>query len=116
MVSTWDAFRVVVRGRSGRAPSVVPGSRASNGVRWVRRSRMSLAERLEPSQLHAAVRAFTDDVVLPGVAGWDRADELPDGVLARLVDLGLTGALVPAEHGGAGLGVSDLWPAWRTLS
>jgi alkylation response protein AidB-like acyl-CoA dehydrogenase len=78
---------------------------------------MSIAERpVEPEQLHASVRAFVDEVVLPGVAGWDRADELPDGVLARLVGLGLTGALVPARYGGAGLGVGDLWPAWRVLS
>src|SRR5690349_19659291 len=77
---------------------------------------MSIAERREPAELHASVRAFVDDVVLPSVAEWDRADELPDGALARLVDLGLTGALVPAQYGGAGLGVSDLWPAWRVLS
>jgi alkylation response protein AidB-like acyl-CoA dehydrogenase len=70
----------------------------------------------DPAQLHAAVRAFVDDVVLPQVAGWDAADELPDGVLDRLVGLGLTGALVPREHGGPGLGVADLWPAWRVLS
>jgi alkylation response protein AidB-like acyl-CoA dehydrogenase len=77
---------------------------------------MSTAERLDPAQLHASVRAFVDDVVLPQVAGWDAADELPDGALDRLVGLGLTGALVPREHGGPGLGVTDLWPAWRTLS
>ena len=77
---------------------------------------MSLVARLEPAQLHAAVRAFVDDVVLPQVAGWDAADELPDAVVARLVGLGLTGALVPREHGGPGLGVADLVPAWRTLS
>lgn len=74
------------------------------------------AERLDPAQLHASVRAFVDDDVLPSVAGWDRADELPDGVLARLVALGLTGALVPSQYGGAGLGIVDLWPAWRVLS
>lgn len=70
----------------------------------------------DPAQLHAAVRAFVEDVVLPEVAAWDEADELPDGALARLVALGLTGALVPREHGGPGLGVADLAPAWRTLS
>jgi alkylation response protein AidB-like acyl-CoA dehydrogenase len=77
---------------------------------------MSLAERLDPAQLQTSVRAFVDDVVLPRVAAWDAADELPDGALDRLVGLGLTGALVPRAHGGPGLGVSDLWPAWRTLS
>jgi alkylation response protein AidB-like acyl-CoA dehydrogenase len=66
--------------------------------------------------LHAAVRRFVDDVVLPGVASWDREDELPDVVLGRLVELGLSGALVPVEHGGAGLGVAELVPAWRILS
>src|SRR4051794_41849414 len=70
---------------------------------------------VDPARLHAAVRAFVDDVVLPGVAGWDAADELPDGVLDRLVGLGLTGALVPREHGGPGLGVAGLWPPWRPL-
>ena len=71
---------------------------------------------MDPPALHAAVRAFVDDVVRPSVAGWDARDDLPGGVLERLVALGLTGALVPAAHGGPGLGVADLVPAWRTLS
>jgi alkylation response protein AidB-like acyl-CoA dehydrogenase len=71
---------------------------------------------VDPARLHASVRAFVQDVVLPQVAGWDAADELPDAVVARLVELGLTGALVPREHGGPGLGVADLVPAWRALS
>ena len=62
------------------------------------------------------VRAFVDAEVLPAVAEWDRADELPDEVAARLVELGLPGALVPAEYGGAGLTVTELVPVWRTLS
>jgi alkylation response protein AidB-like acyl-CoA dehydrogenase len=77
---------------------------------------MALAPTLDPTLLHDAVRTFVDDTVLPQVATWDERDELPDGVLQRLVDLGLTGALVPHEHGGPGLGVADLVPAWRTLS
>jgi alkylation response protein AidB-like acyl-CoA dehydrogenase len=47
---------------------------------------------------------------------WDRADALPGTALTALVELGLTGALVPAEHGGARLGVGELVPAWRVLS
>jgi alkylation response protein AidB-like acyl-CoA dehydrogenase len=70
----------------------------------------------DSAHLHAAVRTFVDDVVLPGVAEWDAADELPQEVADRLVALGLTGALVPREYGGPGLGVADLVPAWRTLS
>jgi alkylation response protein AidB-like acyl-CoA dehydrogenase len=62
------------------------------------------------------VERFVADEVLPGVAEWDRDDELPAAVLERLVALGVTGALVPAEYGGPGLGVGDLVPVWRALS
>ena len=66
--------------------------------------------------LTAAVERFVADEVLPVVHEWDRADDLPDEALQKLVDLGLTGALVPASYGGAGFGVVDLVPAWRALS
>jgi alkylation response protein AidB-like acyl-CoA dehydrogenase len=69
-----------------------------------------------PDELHAAVRRFVDETVLPQVGEWDRADELPASALRELVDLGLTRALVPSEHGGDGFGVQELVPAWRTLS
>jgi alkylation response protein AidB-like acyl-CoA dehydrogenase len=78
---------------------------------------MALASHpVDPTVLHAAVRAFVDGTVLSQVATWDAQDELPDGVVGRLVDLGLTGALVPTAYGGSGLGVTDLVPVWRTLS
>ncbi|HEV7753218.1 MAG TPA: acyl-CoA dehydrogenase family protein [Baekduia sp.] len=70
----------------------------------------------DPTALDAAVEAFVAGTVLPQVATWDAQDELPAVVLQRLVELGLTGALVPAGYGGAGFGVADLVPAWRTLS
>lgn len=70
----------------------------------------------DAAHLHDAVRAFVDQAVLPRVADWDADDALPTSALDRLVALGLTGALVPREHGGPGLGVADLVPAWRTLS
>jgi alkylation response protein AidB-like acyl-CoA dehydrogenase len=71
---------------------------------------------VSPQELCAAVRRFVDETVLPQVDAWDRADDLPDDVLGRLVELGLTGALVPREHGGGGFGVADLAPVWRVLS
>ncbi|MCW2984120.1 MAG: acyl-CoA dehydrogenase [Conexibacter sp.] len=77
---------------------------------------MTLTLHPDSAHLQTAVRTFVDDVVLPSVAAWDAADELPAGVLDRLVELGLTGALVPRDYGGPGLGVADLVPAWRTLS
>jgi len=70
----------------------------------------------DATHLHDAVRAFVDDTVLPHVAAWDADDALPASALERLVALGLTGALVPRDFGGPGLGVADLAPAWRTLS
>jgi len=69
-----------------------------------------------PEELHAAVRRFVDQTVLPQVDEWDRDDALPDQALRELVDLGLTRALVPSEYGGGGLAVRDLVPAWRALS
>ena len=71
---------------------------------------------MSPDDLHAVIRAFVDDTVLPQVAEWDREDALPGWVLGRLVELGVTGALVPTAYGGRGYGVADLVPAWRTLS
>jgi alkylation response protein AidB-like acyl-CoA dehydrogenase len=66
--------------------------------------------------LLTAVQAFVDDEVLPSVAEWDREDVLPDAAFERLVELGLPGAMVPPEHGGAGLTVAELVPVWRALS
>ena len=63
-----------------------------------------------------AVERFVAEEVLPAVAEWDHDDVLPDTVLERLVALGVTGALVPEEYGGPGLGVADLVPVWRALS
>lgn len=70
----------------------------------------------DAAQLLAQVERFVEDTVLPQVHEWDRADDLPASALARLVEIGLSGALVPREYGGAGLGVVDVAPAWRALS
>lgn len=66
--------------------------------------------------LHTQTKLLLDDEVLPHVADWDRDDVLPDAILQRVIDLGITGALVPVEYGGPGLGVADLVHVWRTLS
>jgi alkylation response protein AidB-like acyl-CoA dehydrogenase len=69
-----------------------------------------------PAALARAVDAFVRDEVLPNVADWDRDDAIPDHVVDTVVGLGLTGALVPREFGGPGLGTADLVPVWRSLS
>jgi alkylation response protein AidB-like acyl-CoA dehydrogenase len=68
------------------------------------------------SDLLAGTERLVEDVVLPQVAEWDREDTLPDDVWHRMVELGLPGALVPPEYGGAGRTVSELVPVWRVLS
>lgn len=64
----------------------------------------------------AGTERLVEDVVLPAVAAWDRDDTLPDRVWGELVELGLPGALVPREYGGAGRTISELAPVWRVLS
>lgn len=77
---------------------------------------MSVAAVPDAAQLLAATRAFVDDLVLPHVADWDHDDELPDEAADAMTALNLTGALVPAEHGGPGRTVAELVPVWRALS
>jgi alkylation response protein AidB-like acyl-CoA dehydrogenase len=54
----------------------------------------------------AAVRAFVDTEVRPVAADLEHADAYPHGLVARMRDLGLFGALVPTAYGGLGLDVS----------
>ncbi|WP_249009310.1 acyl-CoA dehydrogenase family protein [Conexibacter sp. DBS9H8] len=66
--------------------------------------------------MRTAVETFVASEVLPQVTDWDAADILPESALARLGEIGVPGALVPADYGGLGLSVSDLVPIWRTLA
>ena len=70
----------------------------------------------DPDGLLAAVRRFVAEEVLPNVGTWDRDDVLPDNAFAALLELGLMGAMVPAEYGGPAFAVLDLVPVWRTLA
>jgi alkylation response protein AidB-like acyl-CoA dehydrogenase len=77
----------------------------------------STARPTTPDELLSATRTFVAETVLPNVAAWDREDVLPPEIFDHLRrDLGLTGALVPAEYGGPGFTVLDLMPVWRTLA
>jgi alkylation response protein AidB-like acyl-CoA dehydrogenase len=70
----------------------------------------------DPDALLAAVREWVADDVLPNVAAWDRADRLPDDAFQKLLELGISGAMVPPEYGGRGFTVLEMVPVWRTLS
>jgi alkylation response protein AidB-like acyl-CoA dehydrogenase len=64
---------------------------------------MSLHE-LTPEQqeIRSLARRFADEKIAPHAAAWDRDHHFPRELFAELGELGLMGACVPVEHGGAG--------------
>jgi alkylation response protein AidB-like acyl-CoA dehydrogenase len=56
--------------------------------------------------LLASVREFVAKEVIPAAPALEHADIYPHELVARMRELGLFGALVPAEHGGLGLDVT----------
>src|SRR2546426_9795592 len=66
--------------------------------------------------LVAAVREFVEREVRPSAAALEHADRYPEALVARMRDLGLFGALVPAAYGGLGLDVTTYARAIEELS
>jgi alkylation response protein AidB-like acyl-CoA dehydrogenase len=66
----------------------------------------------EDTTTQGEIRALVADVAAasidPHVATWAAEHRVPHEVLAELGALGLLGTIVPEEHGGAGLGASEL--------
>jgi alkylation response protein AidB-like acyl-CoA dehydrogenase len=56
----------------------------------------------EQREIRALARRFGQEEIAPHAAAWDREHRFPHEVFARLGELGLMGACVPVEHGGAG--------------
>jgi alkylation response protein AidB-like acyl-CoA dehydrogenase len=56
----------------------------------------------EQREIRALARRFAQDEIAPHAATWDREHRFPSEVFAHLGELGLMGACVPVEHGGAG--------------
>jgi len=56
----------------------------------------------EQREVRALAREFAEREIAPHAAAWDREHRFPAEVFARLGELGLMGACVPVEHGGAG--------------
>jgi alkylation response protein AidB-like acyl-CoA dehydrogenase len=70
-----------------------------------------------------AVRAFVEREVRPHAAALDHADAYPHAMVARMRELGLFGALVPAAYGGLGLDVTtyarvieEICRGWMSLA
>ena len=65
----------------------------------------TLRTELGPAQEAARARfaAFVDAEVAPHAGAWDRAAATPRAVIDRMAAEGFLGALIPREHGGAGM-------------
>jgi alkylation response protein AidB-like acyl-CoA dehydrogenase len=56
----------------------------------------------EQREIQQLAREFADAEVRPHAAEWDREHHFPREVFAKIAELGLMGACVPEEYGGAG--------------
>jgi alkylation response protein AidB-like acyl-CoA dehydrogenase len=56
----------------------------------------------EQEEIRRLARRFADEVIAPRAAQWDREHAFPKDVFRQLGELGLMGACVPSELGGAG--------------
>jgi butyryl-CoA dehydrogenase len=77
----------------------------------------------EQREIVALVREFVDRDVVPIASELEHADEFPEELVARMLELGLFGTTIPEEYGGLGLGldtyaliVMELSRGWVTLS
>ena len=53
--------------------------------------------------IHALVRQFVDEEVIPHVQGWWDEGTLPRSLISRMGELGLLGSTTPEAYGGAGV-------------
>src|SRR4051794_7032736 len=56
----------------------------------------------EQREIRDLARRFADDEIAPHASSWDRDHRFPREVFEALGELGLLGACVPVERGGAG--------------
>src|SRR4051794_21179993 len=64
---------------------------------------MSLSELSdEQREIRGLAKRFADEEIAPQAGAWDREHRFPREVFGALGELGLMGACVPVEHGGAG--------------
>src|SRR3954452_13259934 len=56
----------------------------------------------EQREIRDLARRFADEEIAPQAGAWDREHRFPREVFGALGEMGLMGACVPVEHGGAG--------------
>ena len=96
-LAAYQAHKRVAEGRTARG-----GSRPA-----VRRSVFDYFRALdgladEEREIHATVRAFVDEAIVPNVQGWWDGDTLPRELITQMGELGILGPTTPAEYGGSG--------------
>jgi acyl-CoA dehydrogenase len=62
----------------------------------------------EQEQMREEVRRFADNEVAPVASEYDREEAYPHDVVETAADMGLTGANIPVEYGGAGYSTLDV--------
>ncbi|MFP5209933.1 MAG: acyl-CoA dehydrogenase [Acidobacteriota bacterium] len=70
----------------------------------------------EQEQLRHEIREFAAREIAPNVSAWDDAGEFPLEAVKKLGAMGLLGAILPPEYGGAGMGYVDYALAIEELS
>jgi alkylation response protein AidB-like acyl-CoA dehydrogenase len=66
--------------------------------------------------LQDSIREFGENEIAPHVMEWDEAQQFPLEIVPKLADLGILGAMVPAEYGGAGLSYPEYIAAMEEIS
>ncbi|MEW6296780.1 MAG: acyl-CoA dehydrogenase family protein [Thermodesulfobacteriota bacterium] len=82
---------------------------------------MTLSE--EQQQIVATVRRFVEREVKPVASELEHRDEYPHALVGRMKELGLFGAIIPAEYGGMGVSfttyamiIEEICRGWMSLS
>ena len=77
----------------------------------------------EQRQILSTIRRFVEREVKPVASELEHRDEYPHALVERMKDLGLFGAIIPAEHGGMGLSfttyaliIEEICRGWMSLT
>lgn len=108
-----------LRGSSGkRNPEFPVTGRASREL-----MELTVMDELLDGDIIDAVRRFVEREVTPVASDLEHRDEYPHALVARMKELGLFGATIPAEHGGLGVGfgtyarlMEELSRGWMSLA
>src|SRR6185503_19686753 len=88
------------RGRTEQTRQVPGTGRGADGHTYDSRVNFELSP--EQREIQTLTREFAQREIEPYASEWDRNKTFPREVFSKLAELGLMGACVPEEYGGAG--------------